>query len=84
MGNAAGEGLKVLCYSQFLNRCTCCLAFMCGSATSVRKTPEGGHGYPLQYSCLKNPLDREAWWATVHGVGKSQIQLNTHVCFYCC
>ena len=37
MGNAAGEGLKVLCYSQFLNRCTCCLAFMCGSATWVRR-----------------------------------------------
>ena len=27
-----------------------------------------GHGYPLQYSCLENPVDREAWWATIHGV----------------
>ena len=30
----------------------------------------GGHGNPLQYSCLENPMDREAWWATVHGVGQ--------------
>ena len=30
----------------------------------------GGNGDPLQYSCLKNSMDREAWWATVHGVTK--------------
>ena len=30
--------------------------------------PEEGNGYPFQYSCLENPMDREAWWATVHGV----------------
>ena len=34
--------------------------------------PGGGHGNPLQYSCLENPKDRGAWWATVHGVTKSQ------------
>ena len=43
----------------------------------------GGHGYPLQYSCLENPMDRGAWWATVRGVTKSQTRLNdlarTHV-----
>ena len=32
---------------------------------------EGGHGNPLQHSCLENPLDRGAWQATVHGVAKS-------------
>ena len=32
--------------------------------------PEVGNGNPLQYSCLKNPVDRGAWWATVHGVTK--------------
>ena len=32
----------------------------------------GGYGNPLQYSCLENPLDRGAWWATVHGVTKGQ------------
>ena len=36
----------------------------------------GGHGNPLQYSCLENPLERGAWWATVRGVAKSQTQLN--------
>ena len=32
---------------------------------------------PLQYSCLRNPMNRGVWWATVHGVAKSQIQLST-------
>ena len=32
---------------------------------------EGGNGNPLQYSCLKNLMDRGAWWLTVHGVAKS-------------
>ena len=35
-----------------------------------------GNGNPLQYSCLQNLIDRGAWWATVHGVTKSQTQLN--------
>ena len=35
-------------------------------------SPGGGNGNPLQDSCLENPMDREAWWATVHGVAKSQ------------
>ena len=36
----------------------------------------GGHGNPLLYSFLENPLDRGAWWATVHGVTKSWTQLK--------
>ena len=36
----------------------------------------GGHGNPLQYYCLENPMDRGAWWATVHGVAKSQTRLS--------
>ena len=35
-----------------------------------------GHGNPLQYSCLENPMDRETWWATVHSVAKSTTQLK--------
>ena len=35
------------------------------------RSPGGGHGNPLQYSCLENPMDRGAWWATVHGIAKS-------------
>ena len=38
----------------------------------------GGNGNPLQYSCLGNPMDRGAWWATVHGVAKNQTQLSIH------
>ena len=38
--------------------------------------PGGGNGNPLQYSCLENPVDRGAWWATVHNVTKSWIRLS--------
>ena len=45
------------------------------------RCPGGGHGNPLQYSCLKNPVDRGAWWAVVHGITKSQTRLKTwHTC----
>ena len=37
------------------------------------KIPGGGHGNPLQYSCLENPLDSGDWWATVHGVKESDM-----------
>ena len=40
------------------------------------RSPGGGNGNPLQYSCLENPMDRGAWWATVHGVAKSRAQLK--------
>ena len=39
-------------------------------------SPGGGHGKPLQYSCLENPMDRGAWWATVHGATKSRTRLS--------
>ena len=42
------------------------------------RSPGKGNGPPLQYSCLRNPVDRGAWWASVHGVAKSWTQLNTH------
>ena len=35
-----------------------------------------GNGNPLQYSCLENPMDRGAWWATVHGVAKGRTRLS--------
>ena len=49
-----------------------------GSLPQSGRSPGGGHGSPLQYSCLENPMDRGAWWATVHGAAKSQTQLNMH------
>ena len=36
------------------------------------RSPGGGRGNPLQYSCLDNPMERGMWWATVHGVARSQ------------
>ena len=42
----------------------------------VWKIPRGGNGNPLQYSCLENPMDRGAWWATVHRGTKSQTKLK--------
>ena len=43
-----------------------------GSILGLGRSPGGGNGNPLQYSCLENPMDREAWWATVLGVTKGQ------------
>ena len=40
------------------------------------RSPGGGNGNPLQYSCLEKPTDRGAWWATVHGTAKSQTRLS--------
>ena len=42
--------------------------------------PGGGNDNSLSYSCLKNPIDRGAWWATVHGVTKSQNEYTQHSC----
>ena len=42
-----------------------------GLIPGLGRSPGEGNGNPLQYSCRKNPIDREAWWATVHGVTKS-------------
>ena len=41
------------------------------SMPELGRFPGGGNGNSLQYSCLGNPMDREAWWATVHGVSES-------------
>ena len=42
------------------------------------RSPGGGNGNPLQYSCLENPLERGAWWAIVHGVTKSWTLLSNN------
>ena len=41
-----------------------------GSIPGSRRSPGGGHGNPLQHSCLENPMDRVAWQATVHGIAE--------------
>ena len=69
-----------------------------GTMPGSGRSPEGGYGNELQYSCLENPMDRRAWRATVHRVAKSRTRLSnlacTHVSFrlllivfadaYCC
>ena len=47
-----------------------------GSIPGLGRSPGEGNGSPLQYSCLENPKDRGAWWATFHGVTQSQTQLK--------
>ena len=47
-----------------------------GSIPGSGRSPGGGNGILLQYSCLRNCIDREAWWAIIHRVTKNQTQLN--------
>ena len=47
-----------------------------GSIPGSGKSPGGGQGNPLQYSSLENPMDRGAWWATVHRFANNQTQLK--------
>ena len=53
-----------------------CNAGVSGLILGLGRSPGEGNGNPLQYFCLENPMDRGAWRATVHGVIKSQTQLN--------
>ena len=43
------------------------------------RSPRGGNGKPLQYSCLENSMDRGSWWAAVHGITESRTRLSTHI-----
>ena len=47
-----------------------------GLIPGLERSSGGGHSNPIQYSCLENPMDRGAWWATVHEVTKSWTQLS--------
>ena len=49
-----------------------CNAREVGSIPVSGRSPGVGYGNPRPYSCMKNPMDRGVWWATVHGVTKSQ------------
>ena len=55
-----------------------------GSIPGLGGSPGGGHGNPLQYSCLENPMDRGAWWATVHEVSESEVTECMHVHAHTC
>ena len=47
-----------------------------GLILGLGKSPGGGHGNPLQNSCLENPMDKGAWQAVIHGITKSRTPLN--------
>ena len=47
-----------------------------GSVPGFRRSPGGGHGNPLQFSWLENPMDGGAWWATVYKAARSQTRLK--------
>ena len=51
-----------------------------GLIPELGRSPGAGNGNLFQYSCLENPMDRGAWWATVHGVSKSQTWLSDRAC----
>ena len=55
-----------------------CKAGDLGLIPELGRSPGEGNGNPFQYSCLEKPMDRAAWWATVHGVTKSWTQLRTN------
>ena len=47
-----------------------------GFIPGLGRSPGEVNGYPLQYSCMENAMDRGAWWATVHGVAKNKTRLS--------
>ena len=57
-------------------KASACNAGDLGLIPGLGRTPGEGNGNPLQYSCLENPVDGGAWWATAHGVAKSWTRLR--------
>ena len=48
------------------------------------RSPGVGNSSPLWYSCLENPMERGAWWATDHGVGHKELDMSEHTCTHIC
>ena len=57
-------------------KASACKAGDLGLIPGLGRSPGEGNGNPLQYSCLENPMDGGAWWATAHGVTKSRTHLS--------
>ena len=77
----AGFGLDLL--GGLDSKESACNAGDLGSILGSGRSPGEGNSNPLQYSFLENSTDRGAWWATVHGVTKSQTQHFHTLTFYC-
>ena len=60
-------------------KASACNARDLGSISGLGRSPGEGNDNPLQYSCLENPMDRGPWWATVHGVAKSQTVILSEI-----
>ena len=63
-------------------KASACDAGDLGSTPGLGRPPEEGNGAPLQYSCLENPMDGGAWWATVHGAAESRTQRSDFTFFH--
>ena len=70
-GERIGYSLQLLGFPCGLAKKSACNAGDLGLIPGLGRSSGEGKGYPLQYSCLENPMDRGAWWATVHRVAKS-------------
>ena len=73
---SVGELLRSLAAQCKESACSAGDAGNMGSIPRSGRSPGEGNGDPLQYSCLENPVDGVAWWATVHGVSKSWTRLS--------
>ena len=74
VGNTGDAGLCILCETQ--GSCVSCVKHK--DLPEWGRSPGGGPGNPLQYSCLENSMDRRAWWATILKVGHNGVTNTTH------
>ena len=64
------------------SKASACNAGDPGLIPGLGRSPGDGNGNPLQYSCLEDPMDGGAWWATIHGVTKSRTRQQLHFHFH--
>ena len=79
-------GFPFLCTSSLVAQMVKVSAYNVGDLGSIPgsgRSPGEGSGNPLKYSCLENPMDGGAWWATVHGVAKGWTWLSDFTLTFC-